>query len=98
MQTNPANGPTPVFRPVTPPPLTQAAKDDKDQVQIGQAIALKQALDETPVARVSKIEEARELVDDPKYPPREVIEHISHLLAINWPPEIANQENNQNNK
>lgn len=86
MQTNPANGPTPVFRPVSPPPITQAAKDEKDEAQIGQAVALKQALDETPIVRVSKVEEARNLVEDAKYPPREIIEHISHLLAINWPP------------
>lgn len=86
MQTNPTNGPTPVFRPVTPPPVTQAAKDERDEAQIGKAIALKSALDEIPAARISKVEEARELVEDPKYPPREIIEHISHLLAMKWPP------------
>lgn len=86
MQTNPTNGPAPVFRQVTPPPVTQAAKDERDEAQIGKALSLKNALDEIPAVRISKVEEARELVDDPKYPPREIIEHISHLLAMKWPP------------
>ncbi len=92
MQTNPANGPVPVFRPTSPPPVTQAAKDERDEVQIGEAIALKKALDETPAIRVSKLEETRNLVEDAKYPPREIVEHISRLLAMNWPPDEFTEE------
>ncbi len=92
MQTNSTNSTGPVFKPVTPPPVTQAAKKEQDEASIGQAVELRKSLEETPDVRISKVEGARNLVEDAKYPPREVIEHISHLLALKWPPSESMKE------
>jgi hypothetical protein len=44
--------------------------------------ALNQSLKDIPLVRPEKVEQARNLVADVKYPPTEVLDRISNLLAL----------------
>ncbi len=44
--------------------------------------SLERALQDTPKLRPEKVERARELVADVKYPPDEMLDRIANLLAI----------------
>ena len=44
--------------------------------------ALETALKEIPLVRADKVEHARSLVADTKYPPEETLNRIANLLAI----------------
>ena len=46
---------------------------------------LNQALTGTPDVRADKVARAKELLADPNYPPRELLDNISSLLANRWP-------------
>ena len=47
--------------------------------------ALEARLEQLPSVRADKLETGRRLVGDPAYPPRETIERIATLLAIQDP-------------
>ena len=61
----------------------------RDEVALENSRALTQALLATPEVRADKVRRAREMVSEPNYPPRETIQKISHLLAIQMNPEEA---------
>jgi len=44
--------------------------------------ALEAGLDQLPDVRADKVEEARKLIADPAYPPRETLRRIATLLAM----------------
>ena len=46
------------------------------------AAALEQALKDIPLVRADKVEHARNLVADVKYPPQETLDRIANLLAL----------------
>ncbi len=45
--------------------------------------ALSDSLKEIPLVRPEKVERARKLLADVKYPPTDVLDRISNLLALN---------------
>lgn len=45
--------------------------------------SLKNAINNIPLVRPEKVERARSLVADVEYPPNEVLQSISNLLAMN---------------
>ncbi len=60
-----------------------------DSAQFDQAAALNRALADTPDLRPGEVERARALIGDVTYPPRETIQRIASLLALNVPDEPA---------
>ncbi|MCF7668395.1 MAG: hypothetical protein K9N48_01300 [Verrucomicrobia bacterium] len=57
------------------------AKAPKDFVDFGHAQALEQSLRETPDVRPEMVQKAREVYGDPGYPPEEIVQRLSLLLA-----------------
>ncbi len=68
-------------------PAQQAARVLADNVDLSSAGALDEALRNTPEVRIDSVQRARELVNDPAYPPREMIRQIARLVASNLPEE-----------
>ncbi|MDW8380865.1 MAG: hypothetical protein RMN51_01970 [Verrucomicrobiota bacterium] len=60
------------------PPPTAAS----DALSIERAQSVRRALAEAPAVRPEKVEQARAYAADVKYPPEEVLERLSHLLAL----------------
>jgi hypothetical protein len=69
----------PVERPERAPAKTKAPES---RVEFSQAAALEKALANTPEVRPERVDQARRLVGDPEYPPRETLQRIATLLAI----------------
>jgi hypothetical protein len=60
---------------------TPASSPDGDG-SLATSAALEQKLRDLPLVRPEKVERARALVADVKYPPEEMLISISHLLAL----------------
>lgn len=60
----------------------EAAPAVSGDVPFERAVALEQALKEIPLVRPEKVEHARSLVADVKYPPEETLDRLANLLAI----------------
>ena len=58
-----------------------------EQVNLEGATAVNRTLEATPQVRPEVVDRARQLLGAPTYPPRETIVRLSHLLAMNLPPE-----------
>lgn len=71
---NPANQ-QPVKRPDTAAPAN-------DTAPLSSAQALEQSVRNLPLVRPEQVARARELVADVQYPPTEMLERISSLLAL----------------
>jgi hypothetical protein len=54
----------------------------RDQLTLGSTDELNRALEQTALARPDQVARARGLVQDASYPPTEVIDSISGLLAL----------------
>ena len=67
-------------------PATQAAKAAEDSTEFRAAAALEQALEKTPEVRSDVVDNAKRLVGDPNYPPRETLQKIATLLALQMKP------------
>ncbi len=59
--------------------------DSKDVSVFDNSRALEARLKNLPDVRAEKVANAQRLVADPAYPPRETIQRIAQLLAINSP-------------
>jgi hypothetical protein len=59
-----------------------AAKPDAPQGEFSHAAALKLALSQAPEVRPEVVARARKVVSEAPYPPTEIIQKISHLLAM----------------
>jgi hypothetical protein len=57
-------------------------KPDAPQGEFSHVDALKLALSQTPEVRPEVVARARKVVSDAPYPPTEIIQKISHLLAM----------------
>jgi len=71
------------------PPSTPAAKTAKPAVHapaFQDAEKLNAALKNTPDVRADKVERAKELVSQIQWPPAEVINRISKLVAMHYTP------------
>ncbi|MSU21796.1 MAG: hypothetical protein EXS30_10430 [Pedosphaera sp.] len=68
-------------------PTQQAARVLADKVDLSSAGALDEALRNTPEVRIDSVQRAREMVNDPAYPPRETIRQIARLVASTLPEE-----------
>ncbi|WP_221029982.1 hypothetical protein [Actomonas aquatica] len=81
--TSPSNRPS---VPITDEATTRKAHvastpaEGKDQIYSGASAHIKAALARHPEIRSEVVERARVLVDDPQYPPREVIDSIAREL------------------
>jgi hypothetical protein len=64
----------------------------RDQLTLGSADDLNRALQETPLARPGEVARATGLVQDVSYPPVEVIDNISGLLALHLNPPAQSQQ------
>ena len=60
-----------------------AQKAGEDAAAFSSSHALEQALTATPEVRSEAVERARNLIADVKYPPKETLNKIAHLLAMN---------------
>jgi len=58
---------------------------DSDASVFENSRALEARLKDLPDVRPNKVEQARHLIGDPTYPPRETIRQISALLALKNP-------------
>jgi hypothetical protein len=54
-----------------------------DTAVFDSAEALKQTLQATPLVRPEMVARARQYIGDPQYPPEEIVQRISVLLAMN---------------
>ncbi len=63
-------------------PAEKASKTVEQKVSFNDAEALEKALQETPEVRTDVVDNAKRLIGDPTYPPRETLQKIAHLLAI----------------
>ena len=61
-----------------------------DRVTLEKSRAMEEALQSAPNARSELVGRAAQIVDNPSYPPQEIIEQISLLLAVNMAPVSAN--------
>jgi hypothetical protein len=66
----------------------QAALSEFEESQ-----ALEARMMELPETRSEKVQEAKRLIGDPAYPPRETIQRLATLLAINENSEPETSEN-----
>jgi hypothetical protein len=80
-QTNPLDV---VGRTYGPKPANRDVPAAEDEVAFENSQALRTALADTPAVRSDAVARARDLVGQPEYPPREMIQKISHLLALKW--------------
>ena len=77
---NPARTPAPgAGQPVGRRDAAPAVRADQP---FERAAALEQALKDIPLVRPEKVEHARALVADTKYPPEEMLDRIANLLAL----------------
>jgi hypothetical protein len=68
-----------------PPAFTRRTSTENQMPEFESSHALEAQLIKLPDIRVEKIEQARRLVGDPEYPPRETIRQIAALLALDDP-------------
>lgn len=85
MQVNLATNASSPVRGVGPTAAVRLRERTGDRVEFGQADALRRALDQTPDIRPEALARARELFQQVPYPPVEIIQGISRLLADQWP-------------
>ncbi len=52
------------------------------EVRFERAAALEKSLKDIPLVRPEKVEQARSLVADVKYPPEETLDRLANLLAL----------------
>lgn len=68
----------------TPSPVVALTpRLEADQQSFASAETLSRALEQTPAVRNAKVAQARVLIEDPTYPPLELIKRISNLIAPN---------------
>jgi hypothetical protein len=66
-----------------PPPASRMpGRSEPANTEFRAAAALERALERRPDVRPDRVEEARNLVGQPTYPPRETIRKIASLLAM----------------
>ena len=63
----------------------------RDSASFGDAEAVNRALQQTPDIRAEAIQRAGEKSRDNQYPPLEIVQAISHLLAKNLSPNDSQQ-------
>lgn len=84
MQINP-NSPLRPVPTVGNSPLAPAKpQGEQGAVDFKATEALNKALERTPDVRPEKVEKARQDVGQVEYPPRETIQRLAQLLALNW--------------
>lgn len=67
----------------TQPKASRPIDSDSVSSAFENSRALEARLEELPDVRTAKVEDARRMVGDPTYPPRETIRQIAALLALN---------------
>ena len=72
-----------VGRSFSPRHTNSAQKAGEDAAAFSSSYALEQALTATPEVRSEAVERARNLIADVKYPPKETLNKIANLLAMN---------------
>lgn len=63
-------------------PAGKASKTVEEKISFNDAATLEKALQETPEVRTDVVDNAKRLIGDPTYPPRETLQKIANLLAI----------------
>ena len=84
MQVNPIRNPGLVVRPPEAAVPGRLASPAVDQAEFGASAALNRALDDSPAVRDAEVARTAKLVPSVQYPPTELIQRISRLLANNW--------------
>jgi hypothetical protein len=84
MQVNLTTSPSIAVQAVEPPPAARPRARSADRAEFRHADALRHALDQAPDLRQDAVERARDLFHQVRYPPVEIIERISRLLASEW--------------
>lgn len=89
--TSPSNRPsvpTTVDASTRKPRPTETGSADSDQLYAGASAHIKAALARHPEIRSEVVDRARAFVEDPKYPPREVIDSIARELLTKVSDEV----------
>jgi len=67
----------------TQPKASRQIDSDSDMSVFDNSRALEARLKELPDVRREKVHDAKRLIGDPTYPPRETLQRIAALLAMN---------------
>lgn len=89
MQINPNSPLRPVPTVGNSPWAPVKPRGEQGTVDFKATEALEKALERAPDVRPEKVEKARQEVGQVDYPPKETIQRISQLLALNW--DTSNQ-------
>ena len=63
-------------------PVVRPERVETEAARFDKADALERALERTPDVRSEVVERGKQLVADPAYPPRETLQRIAALLAM----------------
>lgn len=84
MQVNPITNPGLILRNAEAVATARVAGKTGDQAEFNASAALNKALDDSPSVRGEEVARIATLTKNVQYPPAELIQRISRLLADNW--------------